>query len=464
MKRCLLLVLLCGAMGAPLAAALPDLAGLQENEVALWVGKVGSGDVLAEHRADVALNPASTMKLVTSFAALETLGPQWRWQSTLLSAAPLVGDTLQGDVYWQGRGDPLFDLAALDQLLGELRLRGVRRINGRLLLDKGAFATTGSAEDFEADAERAFAVAPDTHLTHLKVAWLHYYNDGAGTRVVLEPALPGVTLASDLSNAGETGRACADVRRHVSVRQQGNQIRVSGALPRACDGASSFVNVLSAEDYARQAFAARWARLGGEGPQGFGVAATPPEARTLALYRSPPLVQALSAINPYSNNTMARSLFLTLGAERPLTGDTVADATQVVRQVLAKNALDAQTLVLENGSGLSRRERISARALGELLRVAARGPYAGEFIASLPVAGESGTLKTRLGQWGPRLRLKTGTLAGVRALAGYWLAPDGERLAIVAIINSPRSGQLLPNLDALLDGVLASYAGVRPAP
>ncbi|MGL6070603.1 D-alanyl-D-alanine carboxypeptidase/D-alanyl-D-alanine endopeptidase [Craterilacuibacter sp.] len=464
MKHAYLLASLLAALALPLKAESLDLAGLRADEVALWVGRVGSPDVLAEHRADVAVNPASTMKLVTSFAALETLGPAWRWHSDLLASAPIVGDTLQGDLVWLGRGDPLFDLPALDALLGELRLRGVTRISGRLVLDKGAFSGSGSADDFDADAERAFAVAPDTHLTHLKVAWLHYYNEGGAARVVLEPALSGVTLLSELSDGGDRGESrCGDVRRRVEIRQQGSQIRVSGSLPRVCDGASSFVNVLSADDYAAQAFAARWARLGGLGPAGFAVGRTPVDARRLARYSSPPLVQALAAINQYSNNTMARSLFLTLGAERPVSGDTIADARRVVGQVLAANSLDGQGLVLENGAGLSRRERVSARELGELLRAAARSPYAAEFIASLPVAGASGTLKQRLGQWGPRLRLKTGTLSGVRALAGYWLAPDGERLAIVAIINSSRASELQPNLDALLDGVLARYARIAAA-
>lgn len=433
-----------------------DLGAIRPGEVALWVADVDSGKVLAEHRAQQPLQPASTMKLITGWAALEQLGPDYRWRSEMRSAAPLEGGVLRGDLYWVGRGDPRFYLPDLYEMLAELRRRGVEKLEGRVLLDKSAFNGVGSADGFERDADRAFTVAPDTHLTHLKVAWLHYYHDGAGARVALEPALPQLALTSRLEDGGDA--ACGDVRRHVKVTQTAGRIVVEGRLPRACDGAVSYVNVEEHDGYAEGSFTALWRELGGAGPQAFGAAPLPAGTRLLAQHDSLPLSTILADVNKFSNNTMTRQIFLTLGATSAPGTDTRAAAAAAVRAQLRAHGLDDGTLQLENGSGLSRSERVSAELLGRVLLAAARGPWSGELLASLPVAGRDGTLKKRLGGCGPGLRLKTGTLDDVSAVAGYWQG-GGRRLALVAIVNSTRAPQLTPALDQLVARVVADYGG-----
>ncbi len=440
---------------APLAFA-ANLGVLRADEVALWAAPVEGRTVFDEYRADAAMNPASTMKLVTSWAALNRLGPGYRWRSELKSTAVLENGVLRGDLYWIGRGDPRFDSARLTELLRQLRLRGVQRIDGRLLLDKRAFSRISSADGFGGDAERVFSVPPDTHLSNLKVAWLRYFYEQGRPQVVLDPPLPGFRVDNSLQ-PGVASR-CDDVRDFVTVGISGGSIRVSGKLPPACDGGASYVNVLDNDGFATQSFAAIWQTLGGEGPHGSGVAATPDDARVLVRQESDALPQVLSDINKFSNNTMARSLWLTLGAENRRSGDTVADADASVHALLHERGINDHALLLENGAGLSRRERISARQLGAILLDAARGPYAAEFIASLPLASEDGTLRRRFAAQGPRLRLKTGTLDDTRALAGYWQAPSGQRLAIVALLNSSRAAQLQGALDALVGEVVERYA------
>jgi D-alanyl-D-alanine carboxypeptidase/D-alanyl-D-alanine-endopeptidase (penicillin-binding protein 4) len=173
-----------------------------------------------------------------------------------------------------------------------------------------------------------------------------------------------------------TTAACPDVRQWVRISQQGSQIEVSGKLPAACDGSQAYVNVLEQNDFAAQSFAALWAELGGSGPQGMALGSAPANARTLAQYQSEPLTVALNDINKYSNNTMARTVYLTLGREDGSSGDTPADAQHAVRRLLAEQHISDEALVLENGCGLSRRERVSARLLGQVLLNAARGPMA----------------------------------------------------------------------------------------
>ena len=461
MKRLLAAALLMLACWALPACAL-ELYGIKSDEIALWAAPVEGAAVLEAYRAEQAINPASTMKLLTGWSALTRLTPDFHWHTELVSNAPLVNGVLQGDLYWIGAGDPHFANRDLQGMLRALRARGIERIEGRLLLDKRAFSRIGSASDFGGDAARVFMVDPDTHLTGLKVAWLRFFNDGNGARVVLDPPLAGVRLSSALRDGGDG--PCDDVRKQVDIQVEKERVSVSGALPRSCDGVQSFVNVLDHDQYAGQAFAALWRELGGSGPLASGRGTAPAGARVLASHDSEPLPVALTDINKYSNNTMARVLYLTLGRVAGGSGDTVGDAERAVRQTLAEAGIDAAPLVLENGAGLSRRERVSARLLGEVLRHAARGPYGGEFLASLPIAAADGTLRKRFADLGPQLRLKTGTLDGVRALAGYWQAADGRRLAIVAIVNSPRAAELVPSLDRVVADLVARFdpaAGVR---
>jgi D-alanyl-D-alanine carboxypeptidase/D-alanyl-D-alanine-endopeptidase (penicillin-binding protein 4) len=419
------------------AAAL-DLHGLKPDEVAIWAAAVEGGSELASLRADVPVNPASTMKLLTSWTALNRLKPGYRWTTRLVSAAPVEDGVLKGDLVWVGAGDPRFGMANLQSLLHDLRLRGIRQIDGRLLLDKSGFSSIGTADNFGGDEGKSFTVEPDTHLTGLKVAWLRFFNDDNGTRVVLDPPLAGVSLQARLRMAATRQAACPDVRQWVHIREQGSQIEVSGKLPAACDGSQAYVNVLEQNDFAAQSFAALWARAGWQRPAGHGTWPRTANARTLAQYQSEPLTVALNDINKYSNNTMARTVYLTLGRE--------AAAVAIPRPMRSRNAQPAGgATYLRRSAGAGKRLRaVPARTgIGPLARpgIAQCRPWPlwQRIDGHLPLASEDGTLKRRFASIGPRLRMKTGTLKDVKALAGYWQAADGRRLAIVAIVNSPRA-------------------------
>ncbi|MBV8048170.1 MAG: D-alanyl-D-alanine carboxypeptidase/D-alanyl-D-alanine-endopeptidase [Paludibacterium sp.] len=432
-----------------------DLHGLPPDSLALWAAPVESATVTAAYRDDVAVQPASTMKLLTTWAALTRLGPDFTWQSRLVSTAPVVGGTLAGDLYWVGEGDPRFFGARLRELLDGLRQRGIQRIAGRLVLDASAYTRLSSAGGFEEDEGETFMAPPDPLLTNLNVVWLRFFNDAQGPRVALDPPLANISLTSRLTDGGDA--ACGDVRRWVRLAASGGSIAVSGQLPRDCDGRSTYLQPLPPAAFSAAAFSGLWQALAGGGPEGVAAGRAPAGARVLAEVTSDPLARVLPDVNKFSNNPMARSLFLTLGRVAPASGDTVADADRAVRETLAAHALSDRGLTLENGSGLSRSERLPVRLLGEVLREAARGPYAAEFLASLPLAGQTGTLKHRFVDLGPALRLKTGTLKDVVALAGYWQGADGRRLAIVAVVNHPDAARLKPALDAVVRDVIRLY-------
>ena len=454
------LALLC-SFGIQPARAL-DLHGMPADAVAVWVAPVEGTQTDLAYRADVPLQPASTMKVLTSWVALDRLGPDFTWQTRLVSDAPVVDGVLQGDLYWVGQGDPHFFSDELSSLIAMLAQRGIHKIAGRLLMDMSAYSRISPAEGFDADAGRAFVVPPSPLLLNLNVAWLRFFNDAQGPRAVLMPALDGLHLQLRLQNDDADLSSCRDVGQFITVAVNDRVITVTGKLPKACDGAMTYVQTLPPDDFSAAGFLGQWRAIGGVGPVRVGLGTAPANARVLATVQSPPLGMILSDMNKFSSNPMTRSVFLTLGHTSPKTGDTVDDAIAVVQDTLNRHGINRDGLVLENGSGLSRIERLPVRLLGQVLQAAARGPYASELIASLPVAGERGTLHHRFVDLGPRLRLKTGTLNNVIALAGYWQKPDGQRLVIVAVVNSPNAQRHEVALNQIVQDVIRQFgdAGV----
>ena len=210
-----------------------------------------------------------------------------------------------------------------------------------------------------------------------------------------------------------------------------------------------FVNVFDAPRFAEESFRGHWLSQGLGGLYGFGRGITPPNSRLLAVHYSKPLHEVLTDMNKHSNNLIARSIFLTL-AHQESGSHSIHNAEAAIRKQLVEAGLDDEALVLENGSGLSRRERLTARFLGNTLLRAYHASFRNAFIHTLPIAGTDGTLRGRFRQLGRSLRMKTGTLRDVRALAGYWLPPNGRKLAIVVLINSRQSDNYLPEMDSLV--------------
>lgn len=438
-----------------------DLHGIPSQSLALWAASVDSGDELVSWRADEAMSPASTMKLLTAWTALETLGPDHVWRTEFVSSAPTKNGTLNGNLYWIGRGDPQFRIDNLRDLLRQLKLRGIERIEGHLVLDKSAFNRITTAEGFEHDRGRAFMCPPDTHLLYQNSATSVFFIDEQGVRVVLDPSVSGLQLAAQLTPAALG--SCDNVRDYVAIsRPTAGQLLIKGKLPLSCDGAKVRIEeIMPPSRFAAETFYALWHEIGGTGPYKIEEGQAPSAARVLAVSHSPPLSRLLPDMVKYSQNPMSRLIYLSLGHTLSSRGDSVADAETVVRRTLRAHGIDDSALVLENGSGLSRQERLTAQVLGKVLLDVARGPYAAEFISSLPAAGQQGTLQQRFNALGARLRLKTGTLNGVRSLAGFWQHADGRRLAIVAIINDQDAAKQLNALDTVVRDVI-DYFNNKP--
>ncbi|KFB78271.1 MAG: D-alanyl-D-alanine carboxypeptidase precursor [Candidatus Accumulibacter cognatus] len=424
-------------------------AGIPARSVAIVVQAVDGGLPLLSHHPQQAMNPASAMKLLTTYAALELLGPAHTWRTEVLAESVPVNGRLDGHLYLRGSGDPKLGLEQFWLLLRQLRARGVADIGGDLVLDRSAFAVPlHDPGEFDKEPLRPYNAGPDALLVNLKSVRLTLLPDSArqAVKVIAETPSEGLRIDNRLSLGNE---ACGDWREQVRPVVNGQSIELGGRFPAACGEKALHLAPWAADLQVEGLFRALWRELGGGFSGRVREGHVPASARMLAVQESPALGEVIRDINKFSNNVMARQLFLTLDSERPA---TAVGARRRISGWLQAKGLYLPELVLDNGSGLSRSERISAASLAALLRAAWHSPVMPELIASLPIAGVDGTLRKRFneGLASGRAHLKTGYLEGVRALAGFLLDHSGKRWIIVCMINDPQARLGKPAIDALL--------------
>jgi serine-type D-Ala-D-Ala carboxypeptidase/endopeptidase (penicillin-binding protein 4) len=462
--RVLLVFLL--ALKASLAQSLPPAvelalkrAHIPLSAVAVYVQDVDGAKPLLAHDAAQAMNPASTMKLLTTYAALELLGPGYTWKTEAYAGGKLQGDSLQGDLILKGYGDPKLTMENLWLLLRRLRALGLREIHGDLVQDRSYFEPAAyDPAQFDGEPLRAYNVGPDALLLNFKaVRFLFVPNTDTGTvSVIAEPKPVGLELSAAVR---ATDGACGDWRADITadLESSGRSARANfaGSMPASCGERDWNASLLAQPDYVYGVFKELWQELGGTITGGWRDGVVPADARLLATGESASNADLVRDINKFSNNVMARQLYLTLGAEAlKLPGNNERSA-EAVRSWLAQKKLDFPELVLDNGSGLSRETRISARHMARLLLAAWRSPVMPELMSSLPLVATDGTMRRRL-RFEPiagHAHIKTGSLNDVRALAGYVLDNRGRRRVVVLFINHPNAAASQPAQDALLDWV-----------
>lgn len=406
--------------------------------------------------ADVSVNPASTMKLVTTFAALELLGPTHQWKTEFYSDGPLKDGVLHGNLFLKGGGDPKLNMERLWLLLRDLRANGVQQITGDLVLDRSHFnhPELPTFNDDGGDTNKPYLVTPDSLLVNLKALRFVARTDGGKVHISVEPPIAEIRIDNRVK-ALPSGKCPGwpDVRYNPVKQFDGTTVIVSGKLAEGCS-AQTYLSLLDHPSYAAGAVRAIWQELGGKILGTDRLAEVPKKASLLARTFSPDLVEIIRDINKYSNNTMARQLFLSLGVQfrNEADGDDAKAAQRVIRSWLARKGITAPHLVIENGSGLSRDERVSARELAQLLQAAWQSPYAAEFISSLPLVAMDGTMRKRLHRTAlaGEAHIKTGTLNNVRAIAGYSRDSNGNSWAVVAILNDQRPWGASSILDQVL--------------
>lgn len=415
------------------------------------------------HNADMAVNPASTMKLVTTYAALELLGPTFAWKSDLLTDGHIQGNTLVGNLYFRSGGDPKITTERLWRLLQELKLHGIENIQGDLILD-GSYFDIRNLVPFPGEASdlyRPFMVEPDGLLINFGAQRFIARAADGQAHIQADPQISQIRIENQLQVV--KGQACSRAKVNFRpARQADNSLimSVSGTLPEGCRQEGYFAFVDHAR-FASGSIRSTWNDMGGNLSGATRLGSTPAGARLLASQPSATVAETIRDINKFSNNTIAKQLFLTIGKRfrTPSDADDVVAAQRTLGNWWRELGIQRPSLVIENGSGLSRQERLTANELALMLQKAARSPHAPEFMASLPLSGVDGTMRNRLKQHPVRgqARLKTGTLRNVRAIAGYSKDVQGRDWVLVAILYN---GANINN--SVLDSLLASLYSQQP--
>lgn len=446
-------------------------AQVPADSVAIVVQPVDGGAPLIQHNASKAMNPASVMKLVTTYAALEALGAGYRWKTEVYRNGSLNHGVLDGDLVLKGYGDPALNVPEFWRVLQQVQHQGIQQIKGKLIIDNSAFAAAVSQRPIlDNETLRAYNANPSAFLLNGRYTSFRLSTRASDTQasnplsnqtshqqaaaqVQAEFALPGLEIINQL----QTHKApCTDWRTGLSYQTattaSGVSVTFSGSLPDQCEERFLELSVLPDQQYMAQTFGKLWTQLGGSWQGRVEYGTLPSNAVLVTTWQSPPLESVIRDINKWSNNVMARQLLLTIGLQAGMLPAEEPTAALALKNTLRPLGLQFPELVLENGAGLSRNERISAEHLAQLLITAYQRPVMPVFMASLPILGVDGTTRRRLADSPAKgmAYLKTGSLEGVSSLAGYVQDARGKRYVLVIIANHPRAAAIRNMQDALL--------------
>lgn len=441
----------------PVATALKK-AGVAESGVSVFVQQVNGKKPSLSVNAGKRMNPASVMKLVTTYAGLELLKPTFRWKTEVYSEAMLENGLLNGDIILKGYGDPSFKEDEFRRLLVSLRQKGIKNIAGDFVIDKTYFAEkVGVNRTFDSERWRAYNALPSAFLVNGRHTSFKFVAHDGEVIVSQEVELPEVEIVNQMQ-LRQGG--CGSWRNHytydVKTSKRKAVVTFKGTFSASCGDRWLELSVFDDEQYAFFMFKKLWAEVGGTFNGRLRTQqAMPVNATKLLEQGSKPLAVIVRDINKWSNNVMARQLLLTIAAE-----ETEQPASEVRGMLAIKSWLRGQgrntdSLIIENGSGLSRIERVAAKDLGQMLIDAYQGSTMPELMSSLPILSLDGTLRKRLRNMpvSAQAHMKTGSIRSVKAIAGYVLDEKGRRNVVVMMVNDTKAAYTKSAQDELINWV-----------
>ena len=418
---------------------------LPHDSMSLYIKEIDAQQPLLVLHGDTPRNPASSIKIITTYAGLELLGPTYTWQTSFYLDGTLTDGTLNGNLIMQGGGDPFLVREAFWHILFTLQAQGLKHIKGDFIIDDGEFEDeTGSPGDFDKKPYRAYNVFPDAALVNFQAHQFNFVPQKDGLHIYADP--PAATMKINNKVKLTKGR-CRGKHRHLkhSITRQGEDtiVTFSGDYPRSCGHQNLLRTMIPNDQYVYGVFKSLWEGMGGT------ITGTVRKIRIngekpFYVATSRPLSEIITYINKYSNNVMARQLLLTIGKEKLESNHKQGKGSKVlgrqaIQEWLLSIGIPAPGFVLDNGSGLSRKARVTATTMGKLLEHAYNSPYQPEFMASLPMVGVDGTVRKRLKGSVPagEIRIKTGLINGVRSMAGYVHSASGKHYVVVTLQNHP---------------------------
>ena len=422
--------------------------------ISIYVKRVDAPLSALALNADIPRNPASVMKLLTSYAALDLLGPTYRWKTQFLARTIPSHGKLSGGLWVKGAGDPSLNDAALLEVASELKQKyQLEEICCELNIDSTLFPMQSfDASAFDGKPYRAYNAPAEAVMVNQQALRLQLMVVNDKVLVVAYPKWKSLTIQA---NVKAVGGECNDWKSGLQIQREGQRLDVRGNFPVSCGNKYFDVNWQDGTEYFAQVMHSAWEQVGVRETLKVQTAQTPDNALVLTEHVSSTLADVLRDMNKASNNVIARALYLSLsraGDETQIA--SAAKSEQNLRVWLRKKGWIFSELVLENGAGLSRLERINATHLGMLLDDAFHSAVMPELMASLPIYGLDGSLTRRKESvlFG-RAHLKTGSLENVRAIAGYVIDAKGRYWSVVFMANGDKASETRKAQDALLTWV-----------
>ncbi len=422
-------------------------AGFTTDRIGLFIQRVEDNKPLVSLNADRFLNPASVIKLVTTAAAMDLLGQGYRWSTEVMHTGNIKRNTLYGDLYFRGNGDPYLTPERFWRLLNRIYIHGIHHITGDVVIDNSYFEPGEMCyAAFDQQPYRTYNVGPNAVLVGFQATEFHFDIDDSGTdqavKITPFPQSPRLQIVNRVKLVN--GR-CNAWQKRLSLETRNNagmlEVIFSGNYARACNKRTLYRRVSEAQDHYQHFFLPLWSQLGGSVDGKITQGIVPAEATSVLEESSISIAEAVRLVNKFSNNVMTRQILLSLGSEKYDPPGTSVKGIAAVEAWLVEHDLDHPALQLDNGAGLSRDARINAELLGKLLLHVYRQAYMPEFIAALPVAGYDGTMAHRFKNTPlvGRAHIKTGLLDFVQSMAGYVTTATGKRYVVVLLHNDPRA-------------------------
>ncbi|HYW50148.1 MAG TPA: D-alanyl-D-alanine carboxypeptidase/D-alanyl-D-alanine-endopeptidase [Gemmatimonadaceae bacterium] len=442
-----------------LRADLGFLAGtsIRTGSWGMMMVSLTHGDTLFSINADVPHLPASTQKVLTSVLALNNLGASYKYRTEVLHTGKLADGRLDGDLILRGDGDPSLSSrfigrnpdAAMDSLAGRVVKAGVREISGRVIGDASAFEARSVPDGWHPRIlQDAYAGRVSGLSLNENIVWvtIRPTSRGSAANVVLEPATTAIPLRANVRTVGGRGAS-------LRFARGANGITVTGSIGASVTQRSYSYIVEDPASFTTGAFVAALRRHGVIVPNEMALAPTPSGATPLVTWESAPLETLLTVMNRESVNVIAEHVFRAAarGTDRRTIGSAVT-ADTALRSLLERNAgVRSDAVRSSDGSGLSQTDRISPRAMVQMLGWADRSSWGPLLHATLPLAGESGTLRHRMTRTTAQTNLhaKTGTTNDIVALAGYVTARNGELIAFAMLYNGRDRWRAREAIDAI---------------
>ena len=415
---------------------------LSDENTSISIVAMPSGRTIYAYNTRKPLLAASVTKIITTAAALDYLSPEYRFKTNFLHTGRINGSVLQGNLIIRAGGDPKLTTKDLWNIVKQIKASGIRKITGNLIVDAHFFDRYDRAPAWETErSQRAYDAKLSALSLNFNSLTVHVQpgsQAGQKLKVWLEPALPYMYI-ENTTRTIKRGRNTISVSRSEPIDGQ-VKIQVKGKMPISVQKKAIYRNVNNPMRYASETFRALLRQAGVSINGQTKIVFTPVNGKELPYeHTSEPLSLILKELNTYSNNLMAEHIIKTIAAKRLGGAGSHVKGLRLVKEFLRKSHVNLQGVSLVDGSGLSRRNRMTTRAITDLLTTMySRFDIGPDFMSSLRVMGADGVLSKRLIKSPARgkVRAKTGSLRGVSTLAGYIENQTGQKFAFALFLNN----------------------------